>query len=248
MSGEEEETPVYPYTLVITEGDRAGEEIHRSRDFTGFGKVSWKEEDADLPDSYEGEFKEGVRSGYGKYVYPNGDVYEGGWENNVKHGNGTLTYSSKAPGAEEDAEEEEGAPKRGGVYTGGFVNGARHGDGSFEYSNGDVYSGQWADGKKHGKGHYIFKADGTSFRGEWANGQCVGGKWTHGDGKSVALKNRYGAPNGQACVTLPNGAQVLGTYTQTCEEAEEEPEEGQPKPDPKVVGVSFTSNSCVSVN
>ncbi len=30
-------------------------------------------------DSYEGEFKKDLRTGYGKMIYSNGDIYEGEW-------------------------------------------------------------------------------------------------------------------------------------------------------------------------
>ena len=35
-----------------------------------------------------------VRSGRGKYTYPNGDTYDGDWVNNKKHGVGTYLYST----------------------------------------------------------------------------------------------------------------------------------------------------------
>jgi hypothetical protein len=28
----------------------------------------------------------------GVYTYPNGDVYEGGWRNGLRHGNGKYSY------------------------------------------------------------------------------------------------------------------------------------------------------------
>jgi len=30
--------------------------------------------------------------GYGRYFYYNGDVYDGTWQNHVRHGHGTYTY------------------------------------------------------------------------------------------------------------------------------------------------------------
>ena len=32
---------------------------------------------------YEGEFKQDLRNGEGKLTFSNGDIYEGGWENDV---------------------------------------------------------------------------------------------------------------------------------------------------------------------
>ena len=35
-----------------------------------------------------------MRAGFGKYTYPNGDVYEGDWAGNVRDGQGTYTYAA----------------------------------------------------------------------------------------------------------------------------------------------------------
>ena len=47
--------------------------------------------------------------GRGKYVFPNGNTYEGQYEAGVRHGKGKFTYAN------------------GGVYTGGFANGKKNG-------------------------------------------------------------------------------------------------------------------------
>jgi hypothetical protein len=41
---------------------------------------------------FEGEFKDGLKCGYGVYRYTNGTIYRGEYNNGVKHGNGTLIY------------------------------------------------------------------------------------------------------------------------------------------------------------
>jgi len=43
-------------------------------------------------DKYEGEFKNGLPFGKGKYTWANGDVYEGNWREGKKEGDGKLTY------------------------------------------------------------------------------------------------------------------------------------------------------------
>ena len=47
--------------------------------------------------------------GRGKYVFPNGNTYEGQYEAGVRHGKGKFTYAN------------------GGVYTGGFASGKKNG-------------------------------------------------------------------------------------------------------------------------
>jgi hypothetical protein len=43
-------------------------------------------------DSYEGEFKEGLPNGRGKYTWKNGNWYDGNWNKGVKEGRGTMVY------------------------------------------------------------------------------------------------------------------------------------------------------------
>ena len=38
--------------------------------------------------SYEGEWSEGLKKGKGKFTYGNGDVFEGIYDNNERHGDG----------------------------------------------------------------------------------------------------------------------------------------------------------------
>lgn len=42
---------------------------------------------------YEGEKKNGLRSGYGIFYYNEGGKYRGNWLNNKMHGRGTLEYA-----------------------------------------------------------------------------------------------------------------------------------------------------------
>ncbi|MAI86951.1 MAG: hypothetical protein CMF99_07320, partial [Candidatus Marinimicrobia bacterium] len=40
--------------------------------------------------NYTGDLKDGKRHGNGHYIYPNGNTYEGQWENNLINGKGTF--------------------------------------------------------------------------------------------------------------------------------------------------------------
>ena len=44
--------------------------------------------------SYTGDkdLLRGCRHGYGTYFYENGDIYQGGWQQNKKHGHGEYRY------------------------------------------------------------------------------------------------------------------------------------------------------------
>jgi len=39
-----------------------------------------------------GGWEQDKRVGYGRYYYYNGDIYDGTWQNHVRHGHGTYTY------------------------------------------------------------------------------------------------------------------------------------------------------------
>ena len=66
-------------------------------------------------------------------LYNVGDVYEGEYVNEKKHGKGKYTSAN------------------GDVYEGDFVEGKKCGQGVFTYSSGNVYSGEYKDGKQNGQ-------------------------------------------------------------------------------------------------
>ena len=45
--------------------------------------------------TYEGDFKNGLREGYGVCRYKNGDIYDGDWKNDLQHGFGIYVQSDK---------------------------------------------------------------------------------------------------------------------------------------------------------
>ena len=96
-------------------------------------------------------------SGYGRLIFASGNIYEGEFLNNQRHGTGTFTELSD---------------KR---YEGQFENNKYHGFGRIIGANGVVhYEGQWLEGKKHGQG-VVEQPDGTFRRGEWQMNERV--KW-----------------------------------------------------------------------
>jgi len=158
----------------------------------------------------------GARSGSGKAVFPNGDVYDGSYAKGLREGSGKYVYAG-APPPEEGEEPPppvatyDGSWKNGnksgtGIityadgskYQGQWSKGKRHGMGAFYYANGDIYSGDWANGKKEGHGTYIYTTTQTHLKGTWVNGKCTHGTFSDrygnayegdfgGDGASVAF-------------------------------------------------------------
>lgn len=119
----------------------------------------------------------GRKHGIGRFIYDNGDDYEGEWKDDRKHGRGIYKLSN------------------GDIYEGEFVDGFRCGKGVYKYYTGAMYSGEFQNNKMHGSGTYIYNSgvkyignftcdkmngegtlhfmNGTSFQGLWANGEAV---------------------------------------------------------------------------
>jgi hypothetical protein len=123
---------------------------------------------------YQGDWNQGSWAGYGRHIKPNGDIYEGHFFDNAKHGMGTYRYKDG---------------KR--VFEGRYVTGQRV-EGKMTYGDGSVYKGQWYEGKRHGRGTYRFK-DSSVYKGEfqqdvihgvgqliWPDGAKYVGEWNQG--------------------------------------------------------------------
>ena len=66
---------------------------------------------------YEGNFKNGIKEGYGRMIYKNGDLFDGNWKNDIKEGDGRLIYNNKD------------------IYDGNWVKGKKEGFGIIYYKN-----------------------------------------------------------------------------------------------------------------
>jgi hypothetical protein len=91
-------------------------------------------------DTYVGEFSNGLKNGYGTYVYANQSFYNGNWRNGVKHGKGISVY--KVFGGNEDY-----TWFAGDVYDGEFVDNVRHGACEYTWFNGEKLRCVWSNGK-----------------------------------------------------------------------------------------------------
>jgi hypothetical protein len=100
---------------------------------------------------YEGEFKGGMKEGFGKLFIPGMSTYEGEWKKNKCEGNGIIIYSDLRR------------------YEGEFKNGVREGRGIYTTPGGDVYDGEFKNDSFNGRGIYSF-ASGYRYEGDFKNG------------------------------------------------------------------------------
>lgn len=179
-------------------------------------------------------------AGRAKVAYPNGDSYEGGFnEAKQKHGKqSTYVWSSatganawvpeegfpegKAPNVRFEGQYVEGAKRgvgkltlpNGDKYHGLWEADKFHGDGTYYYANGDIYSGGWVKGVKQGHGTFFVARDESQLVGSWEKGGMVSGKWVWKDGTSWHGPFRASSPLGHGIFYFPNGTVQEGDYVQ----------------------------------
>ena len=141
--------------------------------------------------TYNGEFRDGKKHGYGVERDTNGYQYSGTWQNGLYHGQGELQKSNGSTykgtfrcGTFHGI----GTLVRGettytghwchgtyhgegtlhiltGTYEGIFYYGVQHGEGTFTDKRGNIYSGRWRKGLRHGQG--IYTTDDGTYTGKW---------------------------------------------------------------------------------
>jgi len=159
-------------------------------------------------------------SGQGKATYPNGDTYEGPYEDGIRKGDGTYFYRSTRDTFKGTFADNKKVGmgrvnfKAGGYYHGYFKDGKRDGEGTFQYPNKDIYSGMWKDGKRHGKGTYVYADTKYEMKGDWKEGQISRGTWTFTDGTRYIGGFMNSKPCGDGVWETTKGTIVEGAYVQ----------------------------------
>jgi len=145
-------------------------------------------------DRYEGGFQDGLFSGWGVYYYHNGDRYEGTFRDDMKNGRGTFTYNN------------------GDRYIGEFRTDMRHGRGSTMYMNGDRYVGEFRDDMKNGKGTMIYE-NGSKYAGDFRNGLKYGnGVFRFNNGDVYKGQFEEDLRQGKGTYLFAGGAKYIGEF------------------------------------
>ncbi len=145
---------------------------------------------------YQGEFKEGLKHGAGKYAWENGDRYEGEFNEDRPNGKGKYRFST------------------GDTYEGDVKAGVISGRGVYVSKNGDQFEGSFADGKPNGTGIYRF-ASGDRYEGEMVGGKLQGrGRYFSKGGDRIEGPFVDGKPQGKGVYYFSNGDRYEGDITQ----------------------------------
>ena len=103
---------------------------------------------------YQGDWKDGVKTGHGALVMRDGSYYQGEFVDGEMTGKGTRTWED------------------GSIYTGSFSQGEKTGYGEIQYGSRNTkeatYNGDWIGNIRHGYGEMTMR-DMTVMKGEFIN-------------------------------------------------------------------------------
>ena len=145
-------------------------------------------------DIYEGDVKDGVRTGQGRLERRGGAWYQGDFLDGQMHGKGTYSWADRR------------------VYQGAFRNDKRHGSGTLRWPNGDQYVGDFLDNRRTGAGRFV-SAENDVYEGEFLNDQRHGnGGYVWSDGRRYEGMFRDGVKSGMGVLTWPTGNKYEGQF------------------------------------
>uniref|UniRef100_A0A8C7LDY8 Alsin Rho guanine nucleotide exchange factor ALS2 n=1 Tax=Oncorhynchus kisutch TaxID=8019 RepID=A0A8C7LDY8_ONCKI len=168
----------------------------------GFGDYVMPSKTLNLNDHYQGHWKEGKMHGIGTYKYATGELYEGSFQDNMRHGHGMLrsgTLNSSSPS----------------VFIGQWVHDKKTGYGVFDdITRGEKYMGMWQDDQRQGTG-VIVTQFGLYYEGAFNNNKMQGtGVLLSED--NTTYEGEFSEDwtlNGKGVLTMPNGDYFEGSFT-----------------------------------
>ena len=138
---------------------------------------------------YEGDIIDGKFEGKGKYIYLNGEYYIGQFKEGLRNGNGVLYY------------------KNGKIkYDGNFVNDKFEGKGKYIWENGDYYEGDFKNGLNEGKGKEFYSNGNLKYEGDFINDNYEGnGKFIYEEGDYYEGEFKEGLKDGKGIMYYKDG-------------------------------------------
>ena len=180
-------------------------------------------------DVYEGEEKDGIRHGIGRYYHADGAIYEGEWKDDLIHGigryyypdgaaenvlceNGKIVGSTKETLPQSEIRIHSIGYDNDNLYHGNMKDGKRNGRGTMHYADRRKYVGEWKDDKYHGYGVLTHK-NRDQYEGYFVNDKyngkgifyCTNGNRYEGEFKD----DKY---NGQGTFYFASGNRYEGEW------------------------------------
>ena len=166
---------------------------------------------------YEGEWANDLQDGFGELRGVNGSRYIGTWRAGLRHGTGSW---ASAEGETYDGDWQQDAPHGHGIhreadgtlYIGSWKQGQPDGSGRLITTSAVVYEGEWTAGERNGVGRES-RPDGTRYDGEWVKGRREGtGNQRFADGSQFDGLWEFDQPAGPGTWLYPTGIQVQGVF------------------------------------
>ena len=129
-------------------------------------------------DVHDGMYRKDKRHGFGSYKWNDGDQYVGQWQHGRMFGRGVkcLVYKPEKGNSIRHRINEEHGMQRGDlneVFYGTLVNDKAQGYGLKYYACGDTYCGRYENDMRHNYGVYTWSS-GETYSGNWWNGRMCG--------------------------------------------------------------------------
>ncbi|XP_042192089.1 alsin [Callorhinchus milii] len=153
-------------------------------------------------DHYQGHWKEGKMNGYGIYKFATGEVFEGSFQEHMRHGHGLLRsgkMTSSSPS----------------MFIGQWVQDKKMGYGVFDdITRGEKYMGMWLDDSRHGSGVVVTQF-GLYYEGAFSNNKMTGYGilLSEDDTRYEGEFSDDWMLNGKGILTMPNGDYFEGTFS-----------------------------------
>ncbi|KAK3543549.1 hypothetical protein QTP70_023880, partial [Hemibagrus guttatus] len=185
----------------------------------GFGDCMMPNKSFNKYDRYKGHWKEGKMHGFGTYWYAAGEVYEGSFQENLRHGHGMLSSGRLASFSSS-------------VFVGQWVHDKKSGYGIFDnITKGEKYMGMWLEDQRQGTGVVVTQF-GLYYEGEFSNNKMMGTGLLLCD-DDTSFEGEFSEDwtlNGKGVLSIPNGdsfdgnfvgkwgseLKVTGTFTKPC--------------------------------
>ncbi|XP_076871765.1 alsin isoform X2 [Brachyhypopomus gauderio] len=168
----------------------------------GFGDYIVPNKSLNKCDHYQGHWKEGKMHGLGTFRYSTGEVYEGSFQENARHGHGMMRsgkLNSSSPS----------------VFIGQWLHDKRTGYGIFDdITRGEKYMGLWQDDQKQGNG-VIVTQFGLYYEGNFSGNKMMGtGVLLSED--DTTFEGEFSEDwtlSGKGTLTMPNGDYIEGSFS-----------------------------------